>query len=504
MNMKTVKAKKDLDAIIRGKRLFLPPKRKGYVMFARALPSAKGGITFKQDQSGQALMAWVLIMLVLFAGLAQALAGYTLTSVNATKRSTDFVVAGQISNEAVQDAIYQFNEGKIAKGAVATTAGTTCGVKIDGAVLRGESWDATKLGCGEYRTSPKTGKWQWTVVADPAVAPGNRYTVTATGAYGKAKRSVTVKLSSLSVTSVRYDEDKKIGYTIAPSTVFDFALFSGSDADNEGLAWAKGVKKVSDVYIKGQVGSNNLIDLKMKSSNDPAENISPQNNIPAVGFYNYGGALGWDARCNTKIASGFAKSFCEPVVRAPQKMILNSEFVSSLANKCIGTPYKWVASEQDGILNAGAGNAGCYTEMVFDRDTTVVGTGYFSAFVGGNITINPGVNIDAMGAANLVIYTSGNVSLSNGGGNTLKQLEMFVYAPKGKCELTNTQADVSQVKVVGSLACNTISLEGVSVEWKAAPSGVDQPGSSGASATTFAQKIWNADNVIEGPSGRLE
>jgi len=495
-------------------------------MFSHPLPPVNGGVTLKQNQSGQALMAWVLIMVVLFSGLMAALNGYTLTSIATTKRSSDFVIAGQLSNEAAQDALYQFNEGSIANfndgvagGVDPATAGTTCsttGNTIDDAIKRGASW-TKNLGCGEYQSAPNAGKWQWTV-QDTSLggATGNRFTVTATGAYGTAKRSVTVKLNSASVTGVRMDANQKIGYTVAPSTVFDYALFGGGDQDGQGLSWAKGPKNSDNVYIKGEIGSNNLIDINQVPSTvnttDPAQfknYTSPAYDVPSVGFYNYGmldssGAVkGWDARCNTASAVGQTKTACQPILRAPQKMVLNSDFVNSLANKCVGTPYKWVASEQDGILNAGAGNSGCYTEMVFDRDVTVVGTNFFSAFVSGNVTINPGVNIKTLGAANLVIYTSGNVSLSDGGGSTTSELDMFVYAPTGTCGLTDNQADISPVKVVGSLACNIVNLVGVGVEWKAAPAGVDQPGFSGTSAPNYSKKIWNADDVIEGPSGTV-
>jgi hypothetical protein len=488
----------------------MPFQSKGHVMISPVLPHAKGVVALKQNQSGQALMAWVLIMMVLFAGLGAALTGYTVTSINATKGSSDFVIAGQLSNEAVQDAIYEFNEGEIAafnSGDTAVginpapSAGTQCGSSLGDAVLRGATWDNTKLGCGDYQSSPKSGKWQWTV-DDTSLggATERRYQVTATGAYGRSQRSVTVNLTSVSVTGVRYDDEKRIGYTVAPSTVFDFAMFAGSDQTNEGLSWVKGPKAGSNVYVKGAVGSNNLIDLKKQTTTEAA---STAYDVPGVGFYNYGGAQGWDARCNTKAGAGTSKSVCEPIIRAPQKMVLNSGLVTSLADQCVGNPYKWVASEQDGTLNAGAGNSGCFTEMVFDRDTNIVGTDFYSAFVSGNVTINPGVNVKTMGTANLVIYTSGNVSLADGGGATLKELDMFVYAPKGTCALKNTQADVSPVEVEGSLACNKVDLSGVSVKWKAAPRGVDQPGFSNGTAPDYARKIWNADNIVEGPSGRL-
>jgi hypothetical protein len=487
-------------------------------MFPPAFTPVKGGVTFNQNQSGQALMAWVLIMLFLFAGLSAALAGYTYTSIKTTKRSTDFVIAGQLSNEAVQDAIYQFNEGDIAKfnddsdlepGVDPDLAGTDCG-DIDGAIKRDATWKEDKLGCGEYQSAPKAGKWQWTV-EDTSLGDGagKRFTVTATGAYGDAKRAVTVNLTSIAATGVRYDENNKIGYSVAPSTAFDFAIFGGSDKDGEGLSWAKGPKNTSNVYIEGEIGSNSLIDINhipsTIDSTDPADfknYTSPANDIPSVGFYNYG-TKGWDERCNTTTALEQTKTACQPILRAPQKMLLNADLVNALADKCIGSPYKWVASEQDGILNAGAGNAGCYTEMVFDRDVNVVGTSFFSAFVSGNVTINPGVNIDAMNPANLVIYTSGNVTLNTGSGSTGKELEMFVYAPKGTCSLKDTVADMSPVKVVGSLACNNVKLEGVTVEWKEAPDGVDQPGFSDPTAPTYSKRIWNADNIIEGPSGRI-
>jgi hypothetical protein len=490
-------------------------------MFPPAFTPVKGGVTFNQNQSGQALMTWVLMMLYLFAGLSTALAGYAYSSVKTTQRSTDFVVAGQLSNEAVQDAIYQFNEGDIAKfnddsdpepGVDPFLAGTDCG-DIEGAIKRDATWKIDKLGCGEYQSAPEAGKWQWTVEdvyeGNIESQKGKRFTVTATGAYGDAKRSVTVNLTSIAATGVRYDENNKIGYSIAPSTAFDFAIFGGSDKDGEGVSWAKGPKNTDNVYVEGEIGSNNLIDINHipstidSTSPETFKNYtSPANDVPSVGFYNYG-TKGWDERCNTTTALEQTKTACQPILRAPQKMVLNNDLVNALADKCVGSPYKWVASEQDGILNAGAGNAGCYTEMVFDRDVNVVGTNFFSAFVRGNVTINPGVNIKTMNPANLVIYTSGNVSLNTGAGSTGVELDMFVYAPTGTCELKDSIADMSPVKVVGSLACNNVILEGVAVEWKEAPAGVDQPGFSDPTAPTYSKRIWNADNIIEGQSGRI-
>lgn len=472
--------------------------------------SKTAGAPLRGDQRGQSMMAWVIMMLVVFGGLTAALSGYTMTSAKATQRSADFVVASQLSQQAAQDAVYQFNQGAVAAGAsTALSAGTACGSSLADAVIRKAAWDKTKLGCGVYDSAPASGKWRWTVTDSSPGTPGTQFTVKAEGAYGKALRSVTMNLIRENVSAVTFSDTNKIGYRVAPSTAFQHALFAGSTDTGAGLSWLKGSDAAGNVYINGAVGSNNLVDIR-KFSNTADKTPSPNYSVPSVFFYNYGGASAWESRCNTTTAKPAnsteqaawpAGSVCEPVVRAPQALNLNGQWVVSLANQCAGTPYKWVASKQGGTLFAGNGNSGCYTDMVFDKDTTIVGTALFSAFVSGQVTINPGVSIKATGTNGLAIYTNGSVT-ATGGGGAPEELDMYVYGPQSTCTFSNASPSSNPLKVVGSLACAKIAMTGVSAEWKQAPDGVDNPGSYGASQT-YTQSVWFADSTSEGPSGQL-
>lgn len=458
-----------------------------------------------RDQSGQAVLAWVLVMMTLFGGILSALTGYSMTTLMATQKSRDFVIAGQLGSEAIQDALYQLNEGTqlntpatvdgyfdSTKLPLTANVDSQCGISIDKAILtKSSTWKAltqdpaTKVysgvvGCGNYDSGSLVGKWQWSVNVQPSTTSHPKYVITATGAFGKAKRSVTADFYGMDVTSAVTDKVGGVSYVIPPSGAFTHTLFG-----TESSSWVAGANQNS--FLQGRVASNNTITIN-KSTSPTAQKVD------GVHFYNYAAAP-WDVRCLSA-----SKLDCQPIVRVPQTLSLNPAFVSTYSSGCSSAPQAWVASKNSGQLNAGVGNSGCFSSMVFDTDTTVTGAGFYSAFVGGAVTINPGVSIKTVGSANLVIYTTGSVNL-NTASTVATTLNLFVYAPNGGCTFANSSG-TAQPSFIGSLACRTVDLKGVTAQWETPPDGVDNPGST--VAVTPVRKVWYLDNMVEASGQSLK
>jgi hypothetical protein len=444
-------------------------------------------------------------MMTLFGGIMSALYGYSTTTLMATQKSRDFVVAGQLSSEAIQDALYQLNEGTqvntpatvdgyfdYAKLPKTTSADTQCGMTIDKAILtKATTWKTLKqdpvtkvysgvVGCGEYNSGNLVGKWQWNINLMPSTTSHPKYVITATGAFGKAKRTVTADFYGIDVTSAVTDATGGVSYVMPPSGAFDHTIFGSASA-----SWMAGANTNS--FLKGRIGSNETITVDKSAS-------ATAHKIDGVHFYNYGKAP-WEGRCLS-----VSKLNCQPIVRVPQTLSLNPAFVSTYSNNCSSAPQAWVASKNAGQLNAGVGNSGCFSSMIFDVDTTISGSGFYAAFVGGAVTINPGVDIKTVGSANLVIYTTGSINL-NTSSTSATVLNMFVYAPNGGCTFANTNTTVQPV-LTGSLACRTVDLKGVTAQWKTPPAGVDNPGST--VTVSPVRKVWYLDNTVEASGQSLK
>lgn len=355
-------------------------------------------------------MAFVLIMLILLSGLTYMSAATTGRTIKTAVFSRDFVESGQLADAAVQDAVYQLNEGN--PSSLPTSASPKTG-------------------------SNSTGTWSW--YADPITAGlggGRATTIHATGTFRNVTRSVTAGANSLNVGGFKVMADKQIQYEAGPAGAFSHTLLGRSIKAQNGA----GVGSATP-FLTGVVGVNGPgpLDLSTYSGLSSPLNVSA--------YLLYGGQA-----ANLNVPSA---------IKIPAGIGLDSAFINDNLSRCGGAaPADWVSSRSGGILVAND-NVACYASMLFDVPTTIVGTGAFNAFVTGAVTFNESAKASTTGTA-LNIYTNGNVTFNTTQptGAPMEVRNTFVFAPKGACTTNPFRDSTKSLTFSGSLACDSINASG--------------------------------------------
>lgn len=391
-------------------------------------------------------LAFVMVLFILLSGLTYMSTATTGRTIKTAVMSRDFVESGQLADVAVQDAIYQLNEGAALPLPLAA---------------------APKTG------SNSTGNWTW--YADP-VSPGpggGRQTVIhATGKFRSVTRSVTASATSLNVGGFKIMPDKQIQYEEGPAAAFTHAVMGRTVKVQNGAGVGAGTP-----FLTGPVGVNGPGPLDL--ANYPGM-TSPAN----VSYLLYGGqAANLTVDGATKIPAGIG---------------LDAQFVNDNLARCGGAaPADWVASRSGGILVAND-NVACYASMLFDVPTTVVGAGAFNAFVTGPVTFNDSAKASAAGTA-LNIYANGAVTFNTTmvSGAPMEVRNTFIFAPKGACNTVPFRDATKGLTFSGSLACDTVSVAG---QFTGTPA-VNPLGNDPAKDTAlYSREIWALVNYKQ-PAG---
>lgn len=391
-------------------------------------------------------LAFVMIIFILLSGLTYMSTATTGRTIKTAVMSRDFVESGQLADVAVQDAVYQLNEG---------------------AALPLPLVAAPKTG------SNSTGTWSW--YADPISAGpgGGRQTVIhASGKFRSVTRSVTAAATSLNVGGFKIMPDNQIRYEEGPASAFTHAVLGRSVKVQNGAGVGGGTP-----FLSGTVGVNGPGPLDL--ANYPGM-TSPSN----VSYLLYGGqAANLTVNGATKIPAGIG---------------LDSQFVNDNLARCGGAaPADWVASRSGGVLVAND-NVACYASMLFDVPTTILGAGAFNAFVTGAVTFNDSAKASAAGTA-LNIYANGAVTFNTTAvsGAPMEVRNTFIFAPKGACTTNPFRDPTKGLTFSGSLACDTVSVAGQFTGNPAVnPLGNDPT----KDANLYGREIWTLVNYKQ-PAG---
>lgn len=362
------------------------------------------------------IMMSTLILLVLVSGTIYAMVSTTGRSIKSAGLAKDFSQAGQLADQAVQEAIFQLNEKPNAtKPKAASRAYST-------------------------KDNDGDGKKDWNWYLEPMTATGLKSTVIhAEGTYRGTTRKVQVNAGALLVGGFTATADDQLTYEVSPETAFNHVALGRFVTMQNGIGVA-----ASTPFVTGNIGV-----LKNKPVMTPAPATTAKENAR---YLLYG--------------SEAAKHVLSSSSKIPAGLKMDSKFIDENLKRCGGaTLNPWVASENGGVLVAN-GNTGCYSLMDFDVPTSIVGSGAFHAFVNGNVIIS--ANITGAATAGLNLYTKGGVDIRtedvSGSSMTLKNT--FIYAPGGTCK-TVVNADPSKFRsatkglvFTGSLACDTVKVAG--------------------------------------------
>lgn len=385
---------------------------------------------------GFVLLSTMTILLTLLGSVVMIM-NTTMNSITNARNGDVHIRTGQLADTAVQTALYQLNEGSLST--LPTAASPATGT-ADG------------------------GDWSWyakPIITDNA---GRKTTIVAQGTFNGTTRKVEVNAGAPKVGGFKAEANKELVYEVSPETAFAHVLF-GRDIKAQNGAGITGSQKFLTGVI-GATGEN--LDLALASGTTAAKDVS---------YTLYGGAAG-------------ARTLPD-AIKAPVSLKLDPQLITENMSRCgSAAPEDWVASRSGGRLIAN-GNVGCYRSMTFDVPTTVQGTGAYSAFVSGNVTVSDRVSMAA--TAGLNIYSGGNVTFrtEDTAATALTVGNVHVYAPNGTCQTQPFRSGTKALKLTGGLACDTIKVAG-QVTHKDALSPVG--------GATYSNEIWYLTDYRQ-PSG---
>lgn len=391
-------------------------------------------------ENGFALVSVILLMIIMM-GISYAMMSTSSRHTKAASLSRDFVLAGQMADYAVQDALAGIN--------AATASKTVKSAPSSGTMP-------------EDPASDDGGTWKWE-------RTGN--TVVATGSYHGTTRAVEAKLGQVDVTGYSAN-DGQVTYVLSMDKVFASTVTG------------------SDVTVRSGygVGSGKLIggDISVLSGKAVIERDS-MSSATFDGTANlYGNGSTLESKDGTQLHRNVTVS-------------LDQSFATKNLNTC-GPTQEWKASDHGGRLNAGSlaggNNMGCYTSMDFDVPTNILGNGAFQAFVKGDVKISA----DITGAA-LNIFTDGSVAMKpeSAAGSKLAVKNTFLYAPRGEC--TAARHSTKSLEFTGSIACAKVDVAGRFGTPSAGPFLPDA--SDMAPGTAPERTIWSLDEYQQ-PTGFRE
>lgn len=365
-----------------------------------------------------------MVVFVAVSGSVAGLLGAAQATINNSTLSREFIQAGQLTDLAVQDALYQLNQNPAyALNPQGTGFASISTPKNSAGTSNGGQW-----------------KWQMQFTTVPGGWP--ELQVTADGTFNKTSRHASTIAAALTVGSYKVGGDNQLSYEVSPRTAFQHVLFGRQVTAQNGAGVGPG-----STFLQGNVGITGAT-----AAFDQASGLLSQNK----GLFRLYGS--------SAAASTIPDVPKSSVKKAPVGLFLDKTFIVDNISRCGGTVAEaWVSSKNGGKLKASSateGNAGCYSSMTFDVPTIVEGTGSFNAFVSGGVKFNESVSM-ATGAA-LNIYTNGNVDFNTeqASSTSMDIANTFIYAPQGACNTVPFRSASKNLNFIGSIACDTINVAG--------------------------------------------
>lgn len=363
-----------------------------------------------------------LVLFVAVSGSVAAILGAAQATISNSTMSREFIQAGQLTDRAVQDALFQLNQNSsYAVNAAGTDFANPATPKVSSGASNGGTW-----------------RWTMSFVTTPGGWP--QLQIAADGTFAKTTRHATTAASALAVGSFTVSPDNQLSYEISPQSAFQHVLFGKNVTATNGAGVGPG-----STFISGNVGITGPIAVFNQTG------LSSLNH----GIYRlYGSAAASSVIPDVPSSS---------VKKAPLGLHLDKKFIADNLARCGGASAEaWVSSKNGGKLSATTGkdgNTGCYSSMVFDVPTTVDGTGTFNAFVSGGVSFNQNVSMAPATALN--IYSNGNVDFNVEVAPTSMNISnTFIYAPQGTCKTNPNPSASKSLTFTGSLACDTINVAG--------------------------------------------
>lgn len=487
-------------------------------MYRRLHPAAR----IENGRRGEAALIAALLYMILIAALLVAMTTQALVGQRSTRESRDYLLANQMANMALSDALFQLNQAKLdpALFPKIATVNTQCGISMASAIKtestawKGGVFNATtgvkttdgNLGCGQQSQNSattaqknlfKSAKWQWYVEqtsTSTSANVSNKYRVYAVGGFNGAIRTVTSDLFSMQIRAALKDGDS-IVYDTAPSTVFSHAIFGSSE-----------VKLNASTVIKSADGSQGTI-----GSNDKISDVAATSKYAVAAktsLYDYAnqGKGNTEARCNLGDLSTVAAqtrsisnvNVCYDKVRIASQLKMNRDVIDNAANTCTqeGEVRDWKASDYVNPVFYATGDMACYKDINFDKATQIIGDKTYGLISSGKVSIS--APITTAGTGSLILYhalsenpgTTGVIDFVDASPSTPTNLNLYIYSPNGTCNFTGAA-------IIGGIACDKVSLTSSTAQWKGMTAGVDQPGFSTPDATLFNRTIWYLGNFDE-------
>lgn len=440
-----------------------------------------------------ALGAFIVMTMIVTLALVTAIG-----SVQKTRDSRDFVLAGQMSQAAWQDAIYVLNNGAGVDGSTEALAAYAkpCMVSalpkpISSRTARRAAWKAfaaasragdnwvfrtTSLLKDSYASNGDAGKlapgaagscWTWNAGAG---------TLSAMGAYEGSVRIITGKVNDVRATTQVTTATtvgsgrNVISYSVSPADVMRrFTLFANRAAP---VQLPEGSPAVAPSV---QVRSLLDADVSDDASGKTGSRAAVASNGRVVIGAGAASATLYNAFNNPDCASAAS---CQVAARVGSTMSVRSEEVEDIAAaSCVGPLTEWRSSSEvdrqalvatpaaSATTSSRAGSSRCYSKMVFEAGTTfnLSGAGLASVYVrpGGDpdaastaVEIQDGARVSADSQAVLQIVVAQANAATVFGDTT--QFNGYLYSPYAGSGCS--QAPEDSLVLTGALACDTIDL----------------------------------------------
>lgn len=412
----------------------------------------------KNDESGAAMIVAVLILLIMVS-LITFMTAFAMRSIEKGNSVQTLNASLNAADTAIANMMTLANSGQNAN---ATELKRHIG--LENAVYGSFQANAIdpKTGDGQY-------SWRWYAESRVDSSTGTSYDIYATGYKTSPEeadaRTIKVNISSTTTEGVSYTTDGKVTYNATLGGSFAFAALGMQSVELgiNGKVYtynsAQNIGYPTLTTNRGQVATNGNV-------------IMGTNSAANMGFLGRSaqdtaaGTLCTGTPCATMHADTYQYS-----------MSLVQSRKEALA-ACPSTGYPdWIASQNAGKISF-SGATKCYSNIVFDVDTTIPGgwtTGNpVTMYAKGNITVKPGVEVarqvqGTQGPYALHILASGSTNFTMERGTTANPTK-FTGSVVGQglyCDIGGSSAltTLHGTAFYGSMACNSIKIQRDSTVW---------------------------------------
>lgn len=404
----------------------------------------------RREESGAALIFAVIVMMV----MALTITLVTVAAASSITSTTDQTIQ-QLKREAAETAIQS--------AGFAANADTTATTQSIFERARTSYFNGDLRNISNQGSEPDVDiRWRWR--AEPVVEYGGRLSwyVIAQGYIAGQNpdtqgQTIRALYRGMKVTSGgKTGSATGITYNLAPENPWQSAPVYGENK----VTFSTNVKVRSYDSYNG-TNPQLLEDTRARVGTNGAYNIITGGTIPTTGVLDYGTA-------GTPTCTGSTVACNAVRINSRGYAVDNTELTNALGAACPSFTYPaWKASENGGVLNLTGTTPACFSSMVFDQNTTVLGSNKH-VYVTGNTTVNSGVKVNvSKGAYDLRIMSDFgqlNVGNTNASLDSTTQANFYFATNSATCNIAGT--------FQGALSCNEILFRSNSVMYADASASV--------------------------------